>query len=148
MATISTVVTRGYGVGTVSEVALLGFGSQAGVADVPVVPPAVIISDGDGTLSWRDAVDAEFRKKHLTAEVTKAVKELKKVEAKIKTVEKKLQVKRTEGILANLLTLEMKKDEIRNQIQGFKLELDHIKPFLRKMEEDEDERDVEMLLLS
>jgi len=144
---ISSVVTRGFGFST-SFVARAGYNSTAGVADAPP-PPAVVIQSGDGTLSWQDAVQAEFRRKHLKAELKKAETKLKKVEAKIKTVEKKLQSGRAEGILANYHLLETKKDEIRNEIRGFKLELAPLDLFLKKMEEDEeDERDIEMLLLS
>ena len=120
---------------------MLGSGSAVVVATATA---------GSGEITtWEDEVQARFRRTHLKEVVEKKELELVKVEKKIKVAEKKYRATKAEGILANLHLLETKKDEIRNEIRGFKLELAPLDLFLKKMEEDEeDERDIEMLLLS
>ena len=108
----------------------------------PEPPPVRSIIQGAGGEfeSWEDYVKAEFRRKHLLKELVREEKKLKKVEKQIKEVEKKVAEKRTEGILANLLKLEFKKDEIQHRINALEIEMVPLEMFLEaEIDEDDDE---------
>lgn len=106
-----------------------------------------VIQVGGGGLSWEDYVKAEFRRKHLQEELEKEEKKLERVEKQIVRAERQIKAKseHQEGILANLVRLELRKDEIENKIQAFQVELVPIERFL---EAEIDEDDEEVMLLS
>jgi hypothetical protein len=94
-------------------------------------------NDGE---SWREYVEAEYRRRHLRTELVKQEKQLKTVVKQIKTAEKKVKQERTEGILANLQRLEFKKDEIQHKIEAYRQELIPLEWFLEaEIEEDDEE---------
>ena len=104
----------------------------------------VIQVSGDG-VSWQDYVTAEFRKKHLQQELKKEERKLDRVEKRIVQAKKQVQEKKTEGILANLLQLEFRRDEIENKIQAFHVELAPIERFLETEIEDDDREFFDLL---
>lgn len=102
--------------------------------------PTVQVVSGDGDFeSWEDYVKAEYRRKHLKEELVKQERQLKKVKKQIKAAEKKVSEKRTEGILANLLRLEFKKDEIQHRIEALEVEMVPLEMFLEAEIDDDDE---------
>jgi hypothetical protein len=108
-------------------------------AGTPVVQRSSGGAFDDGQ-SWREYVDAEFRRKHLQKELVKQEKQLKTVVKQIKTAEKKVKQERTEGILANLQRLEFRKDEIQHRIEAYRQELIPLEWFLEaEIEEDDEE---------
>lgn len=105
-------------------------------------PPRILLGAGGEFESWQDYVAAEFRKKHLQFELVKQEKKLKTVEKRIRSVEKS---EKTEGILANLLRLEFKKQEIERKIEALEVEMIPLEMFLEAEIDDDDE---EVMLLS
>lgn len=143
---IRAIITEGFGsFGTVPDVIRMGFSGEA-VEPEPEPEPeqqVVVVGAGGEFESWEDYVKAEFRRKHLKAELVKEEKKLKTVQKRIKSVEKKSE--KTEGILANLLRLEFKKQEIQHRIEALKVEMIPLEMFL---EVDIDDDDEEVMLLS
>ena len=142
---IATVVTRGFGsFGSIADVVRAGYDAASGAGEVvtpPATPQVVIVGDGE---SWQDFVTAEFRKNHLLEELKEEQKELKKVVKKIAKAKVQIRKEKTEGILANLFKLEMKKVELENKIQAMKVEMIPLERFL---DAEIDEDDEEVLLL-
>jgi hypothetical protein len=111
-----------------------------------IVPPVQqpTASVGGGGLSWKDFVEAEFRRKHLSHLLDVEEKKLEKVEKKLKVARKKLKSLKKEppeGILANLQALEFKRDKIENKIQALEVEMVPLELFL-EAEIDEDDEEV------
>lgn len=83
------------------------------------------------------------------SEKVKLLLELRRKKAKLKTVEKKINVKEkhepTQGILANLHLLRETRAELRHDIEVAAVNLIAVKDYLREIEDDED--DLEMILL-
>lgn len=142
---IATIVTRGYGsFGSIGEIVTAGYASAEGQGEVVTPPVVVTVQVGDGGPSWQDFVTAEFRKNHVLLEINKEEKKLQRVEKKIAKAKVQIRKEKTEGILANLFRLEMKKVEIENKIQAMKVEMIPLERFL---EAEVDEDDEEVLLL-
>ena len=141
---IATIVTRGYGpFGTIADVVRAGYEAESGAGEVVTPPVTQVVLVGDGE-SWQDYVTAEFRKNHLLEELKQERKELKKVEKKIAKAKVQVKKEKTEGILANLFRLEMRKVELENKIQAMKVEMIPLERFL---DAEIDEDDEEVLLL-
>lgn len=136
---IAVVATRGYGsFGTIADVVRAGYSPGEAVE-----PPVVVVTTtqvGGGEPSWQDFVTAEFRRKHLQHLLVQEEKKLKAVKKKLRTVEKKVKSgEKTEGILANLLRLEFRKDELENKIQAIRVEIIPVEMFLEADIDDDDE---------
>lgn len=141
---IASVVTRGYGsFGTIGLVVTAGYSSAEGAGEV-VTPPAQVVLVGDGVLSWQEYVTAEFKRRHLLKALDKEESKLKKVEKRIVQAKKKIKYERTEGILANLFEMEMKRDEIENKIRSLRVEMIPLEAFF-EAEIDEDDEEVMLL---
>lgn len=135
---IATIVTRGYGsFGSIGDVTRAGYEAAAGAGEV-FTPPTTTVVVGDGHISWEDHVKAVHEMRMLENQIRVQKKELKKVVQKIKSVEKK---QKTEGILANLLQLEFKKEEIETKIQALEVDLEPLILAIEKMEIEEDDQE-------
>ena len=126
--------------------------NNAGSVDVapePEVTVSTAVGDGE-FLSWKDSLEAQFRKKHLEKILAKAKREDAKLAKKEKQLEKKLQAKKKspqmEGILSEYAEISFKREEIKTEIRNVEKEYEALAWFLTKLEE-EDEEDIEMLLL-
>jgi hypothetical protein len=111
---------------------------------VPVAPPTVQvgISVGGAFESWEDYVRAVHEKSQLEKEVKKKKVELKKVEKQIQAARKK---KPTDGILAKLLSLELKKDEIKVEVHAKQSDLISLQWIIDSQEIDDDDEEVMFL---
>lgn len=110
-----------------------------------VTPPQQIVFVGDGAISWQEYVKQEFRRRHLIDELEEEEEKLEKVEKRIVQARKKLKSEPTEGILANLFKLEIRKEELVNKIQALKVEMIPLQAFFDAEIDDDDE---EVLLMS
>ena len=123
--------------------------NNAGSAGAAPQPVAVSVSGGDGEfLSWKDTLEAAYRKKHLERILAKAKREERKLAKEEAKVEKKLvaqrrQDKPVEGILANYQRISLLREEKRNEIRAYEIEYVSILEFL----DDDDEEDLEILSL-
>jgi hypothetical protein len=123
---------------------LTGSDAELSTDAVVIAPVIQQTSVGGGGLSWKDFVEAEFRRKHLSHLLDVEEKKLEKVEKKLKVVRKKLKSLKTEppeGILANLQALEFKREKIENKIQALEVEMVPLELFL-EAEIDEDDEEV------
>jgi uncharacterized protein YacL (UPF0231 family) len=109
-------------------------------SDEPTVQ--VGISVGGAFESWEDYVRAVHQKSQLEKEVKKKKAELKKVEKQIQAAQKK---EPTEGILAKLLTLELKKDEIKVEVHAKQSDLISLQWIIDSQEIDDDDEEVMFL---
>jgi uncharacterized protein YacL (UPF0231 family) len=100
------------------------------------------ISVGGAFESWEDYVRAVHQKSQLEKEVKKKKVELKKVEKQIQAAQKK---EPTEGILAKLLTLELKKDEIKVEVHAKQSDLISLQWIIESQEIDDDDEEVMFL---
>ena len=119
------------------------FGGEFFNGSTPAVQrPGTIIS----FLASRGIDWAEVERIKLEKALARKKKELKKLEKKIKVVEKKVEKEPTKGILANLHLLEKKADEVAVEIADLQVNLMGILDFLGKLEFDDDDDDLFLLL--
>jgi hypothetical protein len=122
-----------------------GASSADGINDQVVVTQTAVVVGGGGELTWEDHVKAIHEMRMLEGQVRKQKKELQKVEKQIKVAEKKFKAEKSEGILANLHRLEVKKDELENKIEALEVDLEPLIMMMDKWEIEEDDQEFMMM---
>jgi hypothetical protein len=154
-AAVGEGVISGQGIGTSTGTATASgaavaivctVGSSSGASSAQGINPQTVTvqtlaTGAGGELTWQDHVKALHEKRMLEGRIREQKKELKKVEKKLKTVVKKAKEERTEGILANLLDLEFKRDEIENTITALEVNLEPLIMAIAKDEIAEDDQE-------
>jgi hypothetical protein len=156
---VGEAVIAGQAVGTASGIATVSgvassiaeaVGTSSGASDASGVNPQVVVTQrlvvgAGGELSWEDHVKAIHEMRMLEGRVRKQKKELQKVVKQIKVVEKQYKQEKTEGILANLYKLEMKKEEIETKIEALEVDLEPLIMAIDKWEIEEDDQEFMMM---
>jgi hypothetical protein len=143
------------GIATVSGVAsaiVSAVGTSSGASSADGINDQIVINQigvsvGAGGEedyeSWQDYVRKLQARQSLQTQLKKQKTELKKVAKKLKVAVKQVVEKRTEGVLANILDLELKKDEIENKIEAIQYDLKPLQMMLAKAHEQEIQEDDE-----
>jgi hypothetical protein len=118
---------------------------QSGDTPPPVVVQTVLV--GDGVPSWREEVEARFRRRELERQLRKAKREETKLAREEAKLERKIEAEKrqdhqVDGILAKYLQVSFKIEEKRVEIKKLEIEFRDISHYL------DDEDDIEAILFS